>query len=126
MEKMTMEEVVRRYNIPEEVLREYESRLPCVGTEKPTDARQYDQTDIERLSFIMTLHDVGFTNEETWRYMRLVLSDEDTSEKRAAMLREKRNGTLDEIHLKQEQLDRLDYLRFEISKSEKNKRRAEK
>lgn len=121
-----MEEVVRRYNIPEEVLREYESRLPCVGTEKPTDPRQYDQTDIERLSFIMTLHDVGFTNEETWRYMRLVLSDEDTSEKRAAMLREKRNGTLDEIHLKQEQLDRLDYLRFEISKSERNKRRAEK
>ena len=64
----------------------------------------------------MTLHDVGFTNEEVEQYMRLALSGGDTSEERMEMLRRKRNGTLDEIHFKQEQLDRLDYLRFEISR----------
>lgn len=78
-------------------------------------AWQYDQTDIERLSLIMTLHDAGFTNEEVERYMRLALSDSETSEERMEMLREKRNGTLDEIHFKQIQLDRLVYLRFEIA-----------
>ena len=31
------------------------------------------------------------------------------------------DGTLDEIHFKQKQLDRLDYLRFEIAQSNKDK-----
>lgn len=50
--------------------------------------------------------------------MRLLLSDGETADERMEMLRNKRNGTLDEIHFKQKQLDRLDYLRFEISRSE--------
>ena len=36
------------------------------------------------------------------------------------MLDKKRKGTLDEIHFKEKQLDRLDYLRFEIKKENKN------
>lgn len=64
----------------------------------------------------MTLHDVGFTKEEVEKYMRLSLLGEETSAERMEMLRKKRNGTLDEIHFKQQQLDRLDYLRFEISR----------
>lgn len=31
------------------------------------------------------------------------------------MLKEHRDGTLDEIHLRQQQLDRLDYLRYELA-----------
>lgn len=77
----------------------------------------YDETDIERLSLIMTLHDVGFTNEEVEHYMCLALAGGATADERLKMLRNRRNGTLDEIHFKQKQLDRLDYLRFEISRS---------
>lgn len=32
-------------------------------------AWKYDQTDIERLSLIMPLHDMSFTNEEVEQYM---------------------------------------------------------
>ena len=32
------------------------------------------------------------------------------------MLRDRRRATLDEIHFKEKQLDRLDYLRLEIQK----------
>lgn len=112
---MTIEEASERYNIPIKILREYEHWGLCSDTKKVIGAWQYDQTDIERLSLIMTLHDAGFTNEEVERYMRLALSDSETSEERMEMLREKRNGTLDEIHFKQNQLDRLVYLRFEIA-----------
>lgn len=84
-------------------------------------AWHYDETDIERLSLILTLHDVGFSNDEIEHYMRLLLSNEDSAQERMAMLREKRDGTLDEIHFKQKQLDRLDYLRFEIAQSNKDK-----
>ena len=115
---MTMEEASARYHIPMKLLREYE-RWELDGKQaNPVGSRQYDQTDIERLSLIMTLHDVGFTDGEVERYMRLLLSDGETADERMEMLRNKRNGTLDEIHFKQKQLDRLDYLRFEISRSE--------
>lgn len=55
--------------------------------------------------------------------LRLALSENETSEERMSMLRKKRNGTLDEIHFKQRQLDRLDYLRYEISRAGGNKRK---
>ena len=115
--EMTIEEVSERYNIPISILQEYESWGLCGEVKKVTGSWHYDQTDIEWLSLVMTLHDVGFTNEEIERYMRLTLSGSKTAEERMVMLKEKRNGTLNEIHFKQELLDRLDYLRFEISRT---------
>ena len=116
---MTIEETSKTYGIPISVLKEYERWGLCGEVKKVMGAWQYDRTDIERLSLIMTLHDVGFTNEEIEQYMRLYLSDKDTAKELSEMLRHKRDGTLDEIHLKQKQLDRLDYLRFEITKASK-------
>ncbi len=114
---MTIDEASARYNIPLKVLKEYERWGLCSEVKKVMGAWQYDQTDIERLSLILTLHDVGFTNEEVEQYMRLELSGEDTAQARMAMLQKKRSGTLDEIHFKQKQLDRLDYLRYEIDRA---------
>lgn len=113
---MTIDEVSERYQIPIKILKEYESWGLCGEVKKLMESWRYDQTDIERLSLIMTLHDVGFTKEEVEKYMRLSLLGEETSAERMEMLQKKRNGTLDEIHFKQQQLDRLDYLRFEISR----------
>ena len=118
---MTIEEASKTYGIPVSVLEEYERWGLCGEVKRVMGAWQYDQTDIERLSLIMTLHDVGFANEEIEQYMRLYLSEKDTTEELSEMLRNKRDGTLDEIHLKQKQLDRLDYLRFEIAKADKEK-----
>lgn len=118
---MTIHEASVRYKIPMKILKEYESWGLVGETQKETEAKYYDQTDIELLSLIMTLYDVGFTKNDVERYVRLTLSGPDTAEPRMAMLRRKRNGTLDEIHLKQEQLDRLDYLCFEISGAGKSK-----
>lgn len=57
---MTIKEAAERYRIPEEILDEYESWGFCGKNDGNIGVRQYDQTDIERLSLIMTLHDVGF------------------------------------------------------------------
>ncbi len=62
-------------------------------------AWQYDDTDLERLSMIMTLHDVGFANAEIETYMKLLLEQEGTEAQRLRMLDQKRGRTLDEIHL---------------------------
>lgn len=125
--EMTVNEVSERYKIPVKILQEYESWGLCGEVKKIMGSWHYDESDIERLSTIMTLHDIGFTNDEVRRYMRLLLEGESTEKERMKMLTDKRSGTLDEIHFKQQQLDRLDYLRFEMkSYSSEMKRRAAK
>ena len=114
---MTIDEASERYQIPKEILREYESWGLCGEVKKVMGSWQYDERDLERLSMIMTLHDIGFRNDEIEAYMRLMLSDRDTEAERLRMLNRRRDFALDEIHWKQKQLDRLDYLRHIIQKT---------
>ena len=53
--------------------------------------------------------------------MRLELEGDSTNARRMLMLGEKRRGMLDEIHFREKQLDRLDYLRYEIQKKQDRK-----
>lgn len=114
--EMTINEASERYKIPIKILQEYESWGLCGEVKKIMGSWQYDDSDIERLSTIMTLHDIGFTNDEVEEYMRLLVEGASTEAKRMKMLETKRNGTLDEIHFKERQLDRLDYLRYEMKR----------
>ncbi len=118
---MTINEASERYKIPIKILQEYESWGLCGEVKKVMGSWQYDNSDIERLSTIMTLHDIGFTNNEIEKYMRLLVDGVSTEAERMKMLETKRSGTLNEIHFKQRQLDRLDYLRFEMKMQNKNK-----
>lgn len=115
--EMTIQEASKKYNIPIKILRDYESWGLCGEVKKVMGSWQYDDSDIERLSMIMTLHDIGFTNVEVEKYMRLSSQGEPAEQERMEMLNTKRDSTLDEIHFKEKQLDRLDYLRFEIQRA---------
>lgn len=111
---MTIDEASKRYQIPIEILKEYESWGLCGAVKKVMGAWQYDDSDLEKLSMIMTLHDIGFDTEEIETYMRLLLERQGTDKERLQMLEEKRTEALDEIHFREKQLDRLDYLRYKI------------
>lgn len=113
---MTKDGASQRYRIPPHILDEYESWGLCGALKKVMGAWQYDDEDLERLSTIMTLHDIGFTADEVETYMRLLLEQPDSDRQRLRMMEEKRNETLDEIHFHERQLQRLDYLRHEIQK----------
>lgn len=116
---MKKEDVAARYSIPASLLDEYADMQLCDSVKQVMDVWQYDDTDIERLSMIMTLHDIGFNRSEVESYMRLMLSEVDTKKERMAMLDAKRTSALDEIHFKEAQISRLDYLRHEIRKNKK-------
>lgn len=116
---MTINEASEKYNIPIEVLKEYESWGLCGEVKKVMGAWQYDDQDLERLSMIMTLHDIGFSNEEVETYMRLLLEGKTTENERLRMLNELRSNALDEIHFKEKQLERMDYLRYKIRNNKK-------
>lgn len=116
---MTKGEASEKYNIPIEVLKEYESWGLCGEVKKVMGAWQYDDQDLERLGMIMTLHDIGFGNEEVETYMRLLLEGKTTENERLRMLNELRSNALDEIHFKEKQLERMDYLRHKIRNDKK-------
>ena len=101
-----------------EILKEYESWEINGSAKKEMGAWQYDDTDLDRLSTILTLHDLGFTTAEVETYMRLLLEQPHTEGQRLRMLEEKRSAALNEIHFKERQLQRLDYLRHEIRKTQ--------
>lgn len=111
---MTIDEVCRQYCIPRNILEEYERLGLCSSVKCVMGQWQYDDTDIERLSLIMTLHDVGFTNEDVEQYMKLLLSGRDTRNERMKILDRLRQMAVDEIHFNQKKLDWLDYLRYQI------------
>lgn len=119
---MTINEASERYQIPIEILKEYEGWGLCGTVKQVMGVWQYDDQDLERLSMIMALHDIGFTNGEVETYMRLMLQGESTEAQRLRMLNKKRESALDEIHLKEKQVDRLDYLRHKIRKSKETQR----
>lgn len=113
---MTIEEISEKYKIPMEVLEEYESWRLCGSIKKVMGAWHYDDRDLEYLSLIMTLHEIGFTSEEVETYMRLLLKGVCTNNERLKILNQKRSQMLDEIHFKERQIDRLDYLRHKTKK----------
>lgn len=118
---MTKQEASERYNIPIWLLDEYESWGLCQEVKKVMGSWQYDDSDLERLSMIMTLHDVGFTVSEVETYMRLLLEGDHTAQQRMRMLNCRRDNALDEIHFKEAQLARLDYLRHNIKNTTNQK-----
>ena len=121
---MTIQEASERYQIPMEILKEYEAWGLCGTVKRVMGAWQYDDQDLERLSLIMTLHDIGFKPAEVEHYMNLVLEGKQKDAERLKMLDKIREKALDEIHGREKQLSRLDYLRYEI-RNRQDKKQAE-
>ena len=107
---MTIHEVSEGYGIPMEILREYEGW----GLKQSKGPGQYGHGDLEQLSLMMTLYDIGFTDDEVKFYLGLQLKGEATESMRLQILDQKRAAALDAIHCREKQLDRLDYLRHEL------------
>ena len=112
--KLTAEEVCRRYQIPAEVLEEYRSMGLCGAVRMAMDDWQYDDTDLQRLGLIMALHDVGFDKSDIESYMQLMLQADKSKTERLRFLDERRKAKLEEIHLHERQLERMDYLRYKL------------
>ena len=115
---MNKKEVSQKYRIPISILDEYESWGLCNVVKFVMGEWQYDDQDIERLSAIMALHDMGFKNDEIEKYMRLLLETKNSSEEIIQLLTKKRQNKLNQIHFQEKQLERIDYLRYKIKKSQ--------
>ncbi len=113
---MTMDEASERYNIPMDVLKEYEAWNLGGSAGKDGQADRFDDSDLEKLSLIVTLRDTGFAAEEIRTYMHLLREGSCTERERMHMLDKKRKDALNEIHAREKQMETLDYLRYEMKK----------
>lgn len=113
---MTAEEVLNKYKIPLHILEEYHNWGLCDSVQLVMEDWQYSDSDLERLSDIMVLHDMGFSESDVKHYMELTLQGDATKAERMKLLNRQRSKVLDEIHFKERQIERMDYLRNEIRK----------
>jgi DNA-binding transcriptional MerR regulator len=105
---MRPEDAGTLYNIPAELLQCYENTGLCACTEELCDC------DLDRLSLLATLRDLGFSDAEAEDYLLSLLAGDRCGQLR--MLNQKRGTLLEELHVRETQLDRLDYLRHELQK----------
>lgn len=118
---MTVEEVIEQYKIPKKILDEYHSFGLCDAVREVMGDWKYGDEDLERLSMIMSLHDIGFSTEEVETYMKLLIRGTKTEPERMRMLNKKRASILDDIHFREKQVERMDYLRYEMQGSMKKR-----
>lgn len=109
---MTKEEISRCCQIPMEVLSAYE-HWNLSGKKTEGDVRQYDDEDIQKLSMIITLTEAGLTKSQIECYMRLAEKDS-TENRRMELLNKQREQVLSKIHVLEQQIEKLDYLRYQI------------
>lgn len=106
---MTEEEITKLFCIPKCVIKKFKN----TGLLK-SEKCGYTDEDIQNLGTYMTLLDIGFSQEESNEYMLLLLSADDTKEKMLNMLSKKRESLLLQIHLKEKQIDKIDYLKHNL------------
>ena len=114
---MTRYEVSIRYNIPIEVLKEYESWMTGEGKGEAVKGHHYGPEDLEYLSLMVSLHDLGFAREEVLDYLRLLSLEEKGDAGRMKYLEKKRMDVLEEIHAREKKLFRLDCLQRRIQEN---------
>ncbi len=118
---MTLFEVSEKYNIPPEIIKDYELRYLCGNVKNSAGTHEYSNEDIENLSIIITLLDLGFSADETQKYIKARLCGKNDNSL-LCMLCEKRKSILCEIHSMEEKLQRLDYLKYKLADLCGNKR----
>lgn len=100
---MTSNEISQKYNIPLSILKKYEGYC---------HKEDYDENDLEKITLMITLHDLNFSNEEIEKYMFHLLNN-----KKSYCLEQlcnKRKELLNEVHDKEKQLSIIDYLKKEL------------
>ena len=87
--------------------------MPTGGFYGPGALDHWSDQDLERLSLMMTLQDIGFTLDEVEAYMGQLTRD-CGCQACLSMLERRRAAVLEQIHFEEKQLARLDYLRHKL------------
>ena len=111
---MQIKEVCRRFNVSRATLKYYEKEGLFEDVVRVNGIREYEDRDIERLSLIITLKNVGLTIDMIAKFIDCDEHNDETKTKRIKILQNERLKLLDDIHQQQKRLDSLDCLIYQI------------
>ncbi|GEM_PF-3042933 len=104
-------DIFNRCLISDEVASQYETLCRERGMANDPDR-------LTHISIMETLKEIGFTEKEIREYMGFVL-DGGRWNDRLRMLGRRRNDLLDSVHREEEQISRIDYLKFKLESRRK-------
>jgi len=107
---MTREEIASRYNVPQEVLENFD-----VWYQKDTGADYTDQ-DLEKIESILTLSGAGLDKEEIREYLGAGKKRPAPKDDMLRILNKRRKEILSAIHEQEKKISRIDYLRYQLEK----------
>ena len=111
---MNRQEVILNYGVPEETMCQYDAMCHKTG-----DTADYTEGDIQCISRMIELRDMGVSSETAVQYMQME-KGEHTQQKKLQLLNRTREELLEGIHSREEQLIKLDYVRFQLQKEIKS------
>lgn len=111
---MKIKEVSEKFNISITALRYYEKIGLFDDVKRVNGIKEYEDKDIRSLSMIITLKNVGLSNDLILKYIELSKQGDIVNREKIHILRQQRQKLLDEIHHKQKNLDCLDYLIYKL------------
>ena len=113
---MTLEDATCRYGLSMEKLQRYaeEGFLHCQT--RPDGSVDYDEEDFKKIGQIQSLTAIGMSPENLRLFFDLPENSAQGREGKTRMLRKCRASLLEEIHKKQQILDRIDYYICELKK----------
>ena len=106
---MTIDEASKKFNLSANEIQRYieEGYIEKSGEE-------FSDSDFEHIGLIGILLKTGMSRQDVCRYLEL-LKVQGTENERIRLLRTYRAELLDEIHKKQQSLDHIDYIVYEIN-----------
>ncbi len=115
---MTLEDASRRYGITMEKLKFYVSKGFLTRTTAKDGGPDYKEEDFIRIGQIHMLMEGGMKPEDLKSYLSLPEDNSADRSKKTLILRKCRGDLLEEIHRKQQILDRIDYCIYELKTEE--------
>ncbi len=119
---MTLQEASRRFHLKLDMLQLYEENGLLKRMKTKDGTVDYPESELHRASHLYFLEKAGMDLDTLKRFVKL--SEKGSSTEQIQLLRKCRHQLLEEIHRKQQSLDQLDYLIYEIKnpKSQKEDR----
>ena len=115
-EFVTLEDAKGRYGLSMEKLQGYAEQGLLRCRVKPDGSVDYEEDDFKKIGQIQSLTAIGMSLENLRLYFSLSENNAQGREGKNRMLRKCRAGLLEEIHEKQQILDRIDYYICELKK----------
>ena len=116
---MTLSEAGRRYHISIEKLKDYEENGLLEHQTLADNTFEYTEIQLRRIGLIHSLLQSGMDRNVVKKYLHLLDDKNGSKEEQIRILRKQRYQLLDEIHVKQQALDELDYMIQETKMDQK-------